>query len=92
MCVCGGGGGGGQRVCWPPSNIIWGGGAGGGRDLFFLELTKSPSENEFVFWGELGGGGAGRGDGGEAIFLSIKIPILKKYLGGAGISELEKGM
>ena len=34
----------------------------------------------------------GEGDGGEAIFLSIKIPILKKYLGGGGISELEKGM
>ena len=58
MCVCGGGGGGGgQRVCWPPSNIIWGGGAGGGRDLFFLELTKSPSENEFCFLGRVGGRG-----------------------------------
>ena len=38
----------------------------------------------------------GEGDGGEAIFLSIKIPNLKKYLGGGGggggISELEKGM
>ena len=56
MCVCGGGGGGRAKGMLDPFQYYLGG-AGGGRDLFFLELTKSPSENEFCFLGRVGGRG-----------------------------------